>query len=71
MPDYIIPELWLYIEMKDVKPGKVKQHEEGQQKIRQELIEAGFHAYRCEGYKEAREKFEYHYSIYKQTSQLD
>ena len=53
MPDLCVPALNLYIEMKDVKPSKVKSHEEIQSSIHEQLREAGSHVYRCEGYEQA------------------
>lgn len=55
MPDLCIPALNLYIEMKDVKAGKVKEHEETQAKTHQELINAGHKVFRCEGFEKAKE----------------
>jgi len=67
MPDYNIPALNLFIEMKDINPGEVKKHKEKQEAIHELLRTQGQHVYTCFGYKKAREKFDYHYSIYKQT----
>lgn len=55
MPDLCIPALNLYIEMKDINPSKVKEHEETQANTHLELIKAGKYVFRCEGYEKAKE----------------
>lgn len=54
MPDLHIPELRLYLEMKDKKAGKVKEHEENQINIADKLREKGQYVFRCEGFEHAK-----------------
>ena len=55
MPDLCIPKHKLYIEMKKVKPSKVKEHEEIQAKVHEELKANDCLVYRCEGFDQAKE----------------
>jgi hypothetical protein len=55
MPDLCIPKYNLYIEMKKVKPSKVKAHEEAQEKVHEILRENGCNVYRCFGAEQAIE----------------
>ena len=47
MPDLCIPKLNLYIEMKDIKAGKVKEHEQIQANIHDILRQQGQIVERC------------------------
>ena len=55
LPDLCIPKHKLYIEMKNIKPGKVKEHEEIQAKIHEELRQNDCLVFRCEGFEQAKE----------------
>lgn len=54
MPDLHIPALNLYIEMKDIKAGKVKEHEAKQAEIHEKLRQAGQNVFRSEGFEQAK-----------------
>jgi hypothetical protein len=54
MPDLCIPKLNLYIEMKDIKAGKVKEHEQKQSEIHEKLKLQGQNVFRCEGFEQAK-----------------
>ena len=58
LPDMHIPALNLYIEMKDIKAGKVKEHENKQSEIHEKLREAGQYVFRCEGFEEAKKQID-------------
>ena len=69
MPDLFIPSLKLFIEMKDVKPSKVKEHELIQADRRNTLFECGYYAFRCEGFEKAREVIN-NYNYYQASSEI-
>lgn len=50
MPDICIPRFKLYFEAKTIRAGKVKEHEETQARIHDELRKSGCNVYRCEGF---------------------
>ena len=54
MPDLHIPKLNLYLEMKDIKPGTVQEHELKQEAIHNILREQGQNVFRCEGFEVAK-----------------
>jgi hypothetical protein len=54
MPDICVPLYKLYFEMKTIKAGKVKAHEENQFKIHEQLRKSGCKVFRCEGFEVAK-----------------
>lgn len=54
LPDLFIPRFRLYLEMKQAKPGKVKEHEENQERVHNILRNEGCLVYRCEGFEQAK-----------------
>lgn len=55
MPDLCIPRFKLFLEMKTIKPSKVKEHEEKQANIHEVLKNEGCFVYRVEGFERAKE----------------